>query len=261
MSHAQGLWTLLVCAFITHFAAAQNSVSLRSPREEAAWQSINRGLETVVTFRFSETPLDEAAKKLLDQAGISFIIDRKALDDFGIDSNTPISLELRQVTARSFLTTMLEESELTWMIRGELLRITTPEKAEAHLITRIYPVRDLIEIRQGKRRGEDYDSLIQLIQSTVAPDSWDEVGGPGAIDEFSNFKAIVVSQTGYVHDGIDDLITALRKTRRLLGLPVLELPPPRQEVDSTQAANPEETRNARRVSRRRLPLYGVAQGS
>src|SRR5438309_3425069 len=45
----------------------------------------------------------------------------------------------------------------------------------------------------GKRRGArggagmaDFDSLIELITSTLKPDSWDDVGGPGAIDQFAS---------------------------------------------------------------------------
>ncbi|MBN2475598.1 MAG: DUF1598 domain-containing protein [Pirellulales bacterium] len=30
----------------------------------------------------------------------------------------------------------------------------------------------------------DFDELIELIQSTIAPDSWEEIGGPGSIAEF-----------------------------------------------------------------------------
>ncbi|MDA1051759.1 MAG: DUF1598 domain-containing protein [Planctomycetota bacterium] len=39
----------------------------------------------------------------------------------------------------------------------------------------------------GARGGAalaDFDTLIDLITSTIKPDSWDEVGGPGAIEEF-----------------------------------------------------------------------------
>ncbi len=39
----------------------------------------------------------------------------------------------------------------------------------------------------GARGGAalaDFDTLIELITSTIAPDSWDEVGGPGAIEAF-----------------------------------------------------------------------------
>jgi hypothetical protein len=41
---------------------------------------------------------------------------------------------------------------------------------------------------RGARGGAamaDFDSLIDLILATVAPDSWDDVGGPGAIDSFA----------------------------------------------------------------------------
>jgi hypothetical protein len=40
----------------------------------------------------------------------------------------------------------------------------------------------------GARGGAafaDFDSLIDLILATIAPDSWDDVGGPGAIDQFA----------------------------------------------------------------------------
>ncbi len=37
---------------------------------------------------------------------------------------------------------------------------------------------------QGGGTGADFDSLINLITSTVEPDSWDDVGGPGTVQSF-----------------------------------------------------------------------------
>jgi hypothetical protein len=51
--------------------------------------------------------------------------------------------------------------------------------------------------RRGLRGGgaiADFDSLIELITSTVKPDSWDDVGGPGAIDSFRG--GVYVDSTG-----------------------------------------------------------------
>lgn len=48
----------------------------------------------------------------------------------------------------------------------------------------------------------DFTSLIDLIQSTVAPTTWDEVGGPGSISEFRN---------GVYIDSSGELKRALRK--------------------------------------------------
>ena len=44
-----------------------------------------------------------------------------------------------------------------------------------------------IDAPSGGRGGAalaDFDSLIDLMTSTIAPDSWDEVGGPGAVEPF-----------------------------------------------------------------------------
>src|SRR5213079_3400219 len=56
----------------------------------------------------------------------------------------------------------------------------------------------------GKQRGArggagqaDFTSLIELITSTLKPDSWDDVGGPGAIDEFRS--GVYVDSTGLLH--------------------------------------------------------------
>jgi len=43
---------------------------------------------------------------------------------------------------------------------------------------------------QGGATGADFDSLINLITSTVEPDSWDDVGGPGAILSFPGGIAV-----------------------------------------------------------------------
>lgn len=61
----------------------------------------------------------------------------------------------------------------------------------------------------------DFDTLIELITSTIAPDSWEEVGGPGAIEEFRTNLSLVISQTQDVHDQIADLLEQLRRLQDL----------------------------------------------
>ena len=47
--------------------------------------------------------------------------------------------------------------------------ITTPEECESQLTTVLYPVTDLVRFRDSKGEAwEDYDSLIDLITTTVA---------------------------------------------------------------------------------------------
>ena len=51
---------------------------------------------------------------------------------------------LRSITLRSALRLILKDLELTYVVRDEVLQITTPEDAESQLITKVYPVGDLV---------------------------------------------------------------------------------------------------------------------
>lgn len=63
--------------------------------------------------------------------------------------------------------------------------------------------------------GADFDSLIELITSTIAPETWEEVGGPGAIQGFETNLSLVVSQTQEIHEQIADLLEQLRRLQDL----------------------------------------------
>jgi hypothetical protein len=53
--------------------------------------------------------------------------------------------------------------------------------------------------------------LIELIQTTIAPDTWDVNGGNGSIYYYRPLHALVVRQTGEVHHQIGGLLQALRR--------------------------------------------------
>jgi hypothetical protein len=57
------------------------------------------------------------------------------------------------------------------------------------------------------------DQLVELITATVKPDSWDDVGGAGAIDAYNGL--FVVSQTAKVHEQVEHVFDMLRKAAGL----------------------------------------------
>ncbi len=61
----------------------------------------------------------------------------------------------------------------------------------------------------------DFDTLIDLITSTISPQTWSEMGGPGTIQGFDTNLSLVVSQTQEVHEQIADLLAQLRKLQDL----------------------------------------------
>ncbi len=67
----------------------------------------------------------------------------------------------------------------------------------------------------GNGAQPDFDSLIELITTTVEPQTWEEVGGPGTISPFQNNLSLVISQTEDVHEQIVELLEQLRRNQDL----------------------------------------------
>jgi len=64
----------------------------------------------------------------------------------------------------------------------------------------------------GGMSRQDYgEELVELIQSTIAPDTWDVNGGPGSIRYFANLQVLVVRQMGNVHGEVAPLLDGLRR--------------------------------------------------
>ncbi len=82
----------------------------------------------------------------------------------------------------------------------------------------------------------DFESLVDTIRSSVAPTSWDYVGGPGSITPYytRRMRVIVVSQTYHIQRQIDSLLQELAEhggKTPLPGVPAhLPTQPPRTFV-------------------------------
>lgn len=53
--------------------------------------------------------------------------------------------------------------------------------------------------------------LMDLIQATIAPDTWENSGGKGSIRYFSPVHALVIRQSGEVHHQVGSTIRQLRR--------------------------------------------------
>lgn len=61
----------------------------------------------------------------------------------------------------------------------------------------------------------DFQSLIDLIQTTVVPDTWEALGGPSTMAPYPQNLSLVISTTSEVHDQIADLLDSLRRLQNL----------------------------------------------
>jgi len=128
--------------------------SIDLARQGSAEQKIFAALDDDTRIEFIETPLNQVIDFLKDQHDINIEIDTKALDDIGVGSDSPITRNLKGISLRSAFRLMLKDLGLTYVVKDEVLLITTPEEAESKLVTKVYPVGDLvIPIQSGMMGG------------------------------------------------------------------------------------------------------------
>lgn len=176
---------------------------------DMASERINEVLErNLGPIEFNETPLVEVAARLGELLGVPVDVDAQALEDLGLDLDIPLTFHGEGGQARSILRRMLGAVDLSWIVRDEVLLVTSKEKTEANLDVRLY----LFPF------GYDCDAagvlvVVDLIQSTVAADTWDTVGGPGAIRPMDAGPAtqLVVSTTHEVHEEVESLLRSLHE--------------------------------------------------
>ena len=100
--------------------------------------SIYAALKQSKDWDYPGTPLNQVIQGLADDLTIPIWINEPELDLLGIDTDTPINLRLPSVTVRSALRIMLEPLELTYIIRNEVLEITSIDSAESDPINKVY---------------------------------------------------------------------------------------------------------------------------
>lgn len=170
---------------------------------------IEAELDQPTSLEFVETPLKDVVDYLKSRHQIEIVLDEKALEEAGIGADTPVTRQLHSTSLRSALKLFCRPLELTFYIDNDVLNLTTPDVADSELVTRTYPVLDLLD------GGDDYDSLIEAITTTVRPQSWDEVGGPGSICEVATSSSLVISQTHESHEEVLRLLRALRAVKKI----------------------------------------------
>lgn len=169
---------------------------------------LDRALDTKGDWQLVDMPLGDAAQAIGEKAGVDILIDHRALDEYGLGEDEPVTIDLEGVRFESCLNHLLRPLDLTWMVRDEAVWVTTPEEAEMAYIVRVYPVREIVQPYAGAdERTWDYDSLIEAITCTITPDTWDDVGGPASIEPYRGTLIVTHSPAG--HRTISALINHL----------------------------------------------------
>jgi hypothetical protein len=167
-------------------------------------------------FEFVDTSLADIAAYVTETYRIPVILDASALEDAGITTDQLVTGQFDGIRLESALNLLLRPLDLDFTIADEVLLITTQEVINNTRRIRVYPIADLLNDERILDGAEvnPASGLLNIIQAAVEPESWDKVGGPGAIEYSPPAGAIVCSQTRRVHRQIEQLLTELRRARQ-----------------------------------------------
>lgn len=110
-------------------------------KEELVYKALNED----TSLEFVDTPLKDVIGFLAEQHGITIVITKK-IEDAGVMPDQPVTKNLKQISLRSALRLLLGDLNLTYMVKDEVLKITTVEDAQSpeNMSTKVYPVGDLV---------------------------------------------------------------------------------------------------------------------
>ena len=273
-----------------------NRMRERGPRRSERELEIEQKLKTPVMLQFEQAPLSLVMDQLAKLADVNLHLDPQGLAEEGVTTDAPVSIKLNhEISLQSALSLILEPLHLSYVIKDEVLKITSEQLRNGEVYPVVYNVADLVtpipnfvpsprsglagaladamatanplagggfgasaaplavlannrstsgtvinpavlaqmsgsspsgavpsNVANGFGPGglgggslADFDSLIDLITSTIQPTTWDEVGGPGSIQEFETNLSLVITQTQQVHEQIVDLLAQLRRLQDL----------------------------------------------
>jgi hypothetical protein len=154
------------------------------------------------TNAFHETPLEEAIQVISEKHKIPIVVDKRALAEIGLTPDTPISISLKNVTLRVFLRLMLRDLNLTYLVKDDVMQITTHEEADQDLATQMYRLPDNLLEKSG--------DVLTALQQAVAPERWKTQGGLSTAVTIDH--VLIISTTRDVHDQVEDFLNTLIET-------------------------------------------------
>ncbi len=198
------------------FLMATQSVAaydwVKSPHDNnPAVARIEAALDENTKIDFIEVPLQDVIDYLSDLHKTPIVIDTKALNTVGLGTDSPITRRLQGISLRSALRLLLKELELTYLIRDDVLMITTVEEASRMAEIRVYDVADLLE------ENEPADHLAQTILTALRVATGNGKRGdadakpkksPRQITAYRT--ALMVRDTLHGHAEVTQLIAALK---------------------------------------------------
>ncbi len=190
-------------------------------------ERIESAFDQVTNVEFQDMPLSQAMDYIAQVHDIPIRIDVAALQDEGVTPDEALTFTVAGISLENAMEIMLSDvngARLDYLIKNDVLFITTAIEAEEFMETRLYEMRNY--------QGLTPSTAMDLIQSGTSG-IWYDIDGDGgkmvAID-----GGLMIRQTQRVHREIHELLEQMQR----FSSTGLETPPQWQDVDANQYGFP-----------------------
>jgi hypothetical protein len=177
-------------------------------------KKIIEALDKPVTVNFNNRPLEEALQDLSNAFDQPLLIDKKSLEDLGLDLKKGATLQANGLSGRTVLRSLLATQGLTFVVKDESIQIVTVDRARNLLTTRVYYLGDIVQgvgpfgdFRFGpllnmEQTMANVKVLTDAIKKSIDPLVWNDAGGPGSITFHFPSMSIIVRAPAEVHHSL-----------------------------------------------------------
>jgi hypothetical protein len=168
-------------------------------------------LNSTLSVDFNKMPfkdvLDFIQEKTGDPPKLRIFVDEASLKDAGIEYDSPVTFKQKSLTVRTILRKILADRGLTYVVMDAAVQVMTPEKARSIMITRSYPIQDLVgvfDMRWGPwaARAQLIQNVNGLIGMIVEPGSWkiNNPEAPGTITFHEPTMSLIIRNSAEMHN-------------------------------------------------------------
>ncbi|MEW6250782.1 MAG: hypothetical protein AB1716_09050 [Planctomycetota bacterium] len=151
--------------------AAFRAVSERTRQEdERIYAALTKPLPEIT---FDQTPFDQVMQFLAEMAKVNLVVDWLTMENAGYTRDVPVTLNITNLplerVLRQILDAVGDETRLAYEIHDGVLQISTDERIAGRMVTRTYPVADLLRL-EARRLQRLHNAEIDEEARTAASD-------------------------------------------------------------------------------------------
>lgn len=186
---------------------------LKSQQLSPAEMRVLQALAQPINVEFKGSRLQDVVDTISTMTGMTIMMDKPALDENQLSYDTPVSFAVKtQVATRTALRAMLNQLGLTYVVRDNVIQITSLQRARDMMVTKSYYIGDLVAVSgffggattygialDQAQLSQNINGIVEMVVATLDPMSWQGKGGNGTVGFNIPTMSLIVRQSAEVH--------------------------------------------------------------